>query len=372
MSWTMALGLIVENKKQVYHYMFAGLMFCLGSLQLVNGLWVSGKLGDYSWMIFWYMPFLAMTGPLFFFAFKSANNDSFRFRPIEYFHFAFSLITVLLLIPLARLDAATKLSFIMQIPSFSNDDIMFRLYSGLISAVILNIVGYMIYFIRECFFMLDIKLIREKKVSPHLITIVLICLPFYIIFYGSIMAIIIIENPLPFFFDLIRFLTALSFLLTLVIFIMEKKNIRFFKVLHTQLENRRYEISMTQNLDVSHVISRLRSLLDEEKIFCDEDISVGSLARELAIEPYQLSRIINENFNKNFKNFINEYRIEEAKKILLSEPDRTITSVAYAVGFNSTTVFYEWFSRIAGIPPKKFRHENRDLADVTTGAVISD
>jgi AraC-like DNA-binding protein len=230
----------------------------------------------------------------------------------------------------------------------------------------------MIYFIRECLFMLNIGLMREQEVSPYLLTIVLVCLPFYVILYGGVVAIIIIEDPLPILFGLIKSLTALSFFLTLVIFIMEKKSINFFKVLNTQIENRRYEISMTQKLDVSLIISRLKSLLDEEKIFCDEDLSLSSLARELAIEPYQLSRIVNENFNKNFKNFINEYRIEEAKKLLLAEKDRTITSVAYAVGFNSTTVFYEWFNRITGIAPKKFRNINSELAGVAAGAAVDD
>jgi AraC family transcriptional regulator of adaptative response / methylphosphotriester-DNA alkyltransferase methyltransferase len=52
---------------------------------------------------------------------------------------------------------------------------------------------------------------------------------------------------------------------------------------------------------------------------------------------------------------VSEYRIAEAKRILLADTDRTITSIAYAVGFNSTTVFYDWFNRITGEPPKKYQ-----------------
>jgi AraC-like DNA-binding protein len=369
MSWTIALGVILENEKQTYHYMFAGLMFCLGSLQILDGLLVAGKLIEYSALIFWYLPFMALLGPLFFFSFKSANNDSFRFRPIDYLHFAYGILIIPLLIPLTALDSSTKMSFIM----LASDEPLFRLYSGLLAAVILNIVGYQIYFIRECFFMLNLKLIREKKVSPYLITIMLINFPLEIIFFGSMIALSMIGHPRLLFFSVIQSLTALSFLLTLVIFIMEKKNINFFKILHIQIENRRYESSKVKNLDVLSLLSRIKSLMEDEKIFCDEDLSVNGLAMELAIEPYQLSQVINENFNKNFKNFINEYRIEEAKKILLSERDRTIISVAYAVGFNSTTVFYEWFNRITGVSPKKFRSQSKSQkpADVPLKAVIS-
>jgi AraC-like DNA-binding protein len=358
MSWTIALGLVLEDEKQTYHYLFSALMFCLGTLQILDGLLVSGKLPDYSSLIFWYLPFLAMVGPLFFFTFKSANNDSFRFRPVDYLHFTCGLITVPFLVPLVKLDAATKMSFIMQIPNFANEDPLFRLYSVLLMAVILNLVGYQIYFVRECIFMLDIKLIKEKKVSPYLMTIILFSFPLEIAFFGGMFAMSMVEHPRSLFFGVIQSLTALSSLLTLVIFIMEKKNINFFKLLHIQIENRRYETSKIKKLDVESLLSRIQSLMDNEKIFCDEDLSVNGLARELGIEPYQLSQIINENFNNNFNYFINTYRIEEAKKILLSERDRTIISVAYAVGFNSTTVFHGWFKRITGVSPKVFRNKS--------------
>jgi YesN/AraC family two-component response regulator len=140
---------------------------------------------------------------------------------------------------------------------------------------------------------------------------------------------------------------------------MEKKNINLFKMLHTQIENRRYEISKIKNLDVGLALSKIKLLMEDKKIFIDENISVNGLAQELFIEPYQLSQIINENYDKNFNYFINEYRIEEAKRMLIEDMKRTITSVAYAVGFNSTTVFYEWFNRITRVSPKKSRIDNK-------------
>lgn len=363
MSWTIALGLILEEEKQSYRYLFSALMFCLGSLQILDGLLVAGKLRVYSLLICGHLPFMALLGPLFFFSFKSANNESFHFRKIDYLHFTGGLITVLFLIPLSKLDADTKMSFIMQTPDFTNGDPMYRLYFGMAMAVVLNLLGYQVYFARECSSMLDIKLIREKKVSPYFITILLLSFSLEIIFFGSMIVMSIIKHP-SLFFGVIQSLTALSFLLTLAVFIMEKKNINFFKLLHTEIENSRYEISKIKNLDVEALISRIELLMDVEKIFRDDDLTVSGLAQKLSIEPYQLSQLINENFNNNFKYFINRYRIEEAKKILLAEMDRTITSVAYAVGFNSTTVFYEWFNRITGASPTVFRKKNHEPADL--------
>lgn len=359
MSWTIALGQILEDNNRIYNYLFAAVMFSLGTLQLLDGLLVAGRFKEYPVLIFGYLPILAVIGPLFFFTFKSANNDSFRFRKIDYFHFASGLITVLLLLPLMKLDTETKISFIMQIPNFASEDPLFLLYSGILLAVMLNLIGYEVYFVLECRFMLDIRLIKAKKVSPYLITVILVSFPLQIVMVGSMIVLGMMEHPRTLLFGVTQFLTALSFVLTLVIFIMEKKNINFFKLLHEEIENRRYEISRIRNLDVAHVLAKISSLMRDKKIFLDEDLTMNDLARELAVEPYQLSQIINENFNKNFNCFINEYRIEEAKKILLADADRTVTSVAYAVGFNSNTVFYDWFTRLTGVSPKKFRSNNR-------------
>lgn len=354
MSYTIALGLIFEKEKTTYHYLFAALMFCLGVLQISDGLIFEQRTDVYSALTFWYLPFLAWIGPLFYLSFKSANNDSFRLRPVDYLHFSCGIAIIPFLIPLVTMDTATKVAYIMRPPKFSGVDAMFRLYSGLLIAVIVNIVGYMIYFIRECFFMLDFRLIRERKVSPYLMIIMFIIFPLDIIFLLSILSINLVEGARSWYFPIIHALTVGSFFLTLVILIMEKRGINFFRVLHDQLETRRREVSRIRNVDVARVLSQIQSLMEDKKIFFDEDLTVNGLARELAIEPYQLSQIINERFKKNFNHFVNEYRIEEAKRILLEDADRTIISVAYAVGFNSTTVFYDWFSRITGETPKKY------------------
>lgn len=364
MSWTIAIGIMLENEKQTYHHMFAGLMFCLGVLQILDGLLVLEKVSNY-WisgfypLAFWHLPFLAWVGPLFFLTFKSANNDSFFLRPLDYLHFSGGMIIVPLIIPLVMMDAETKTFIIRTGLDLSGENIMFRYYSILLLAVICVIVCYMVYFIKESFFMLKIKVIKEKMVSPYIVTIILLVFPLQIIFFISMIAIIFMEDSQAYYYKIIQALTALSFFLTLGVFIMEKKNVNFFKMLHHQIEERRHEKSKMKNIDLAHVLSKITTLMEEQKIFFDEELSVNDMALELAIEPYQLSRIINENFNKNFNSFVNEYRIEEAKRMLLEDGDRTVISVAYAVGFNSTTVFYDWFNRLTGNSPKRFRSVNK-------------
>jgi YesN/AraC family two-component response regulator len=103
------------------------------------------------------------------------------------------------------------------------------------------------------------------------------------------------------------------------------------------------------------VLRKLDQMMAVDKVFCDEDLTLGSLADEIEISPYQLSQILNERLNKNFNTYINEYRIREAGMLLIDEPDRTITSISYAVGFNTLSSFYNSFSKIHNSSPATYR-----------------
>lgn len=104
---------------------------------------------------------------------------------------------------------------------------------------------------------------------------------------------------------------------------------------------------------------QLGNLLENEKIFRDETISLQSLAKKLSIPSYQLSQIINEKFHKNFYDLVNSYRIEEAKKRLLEygENKPTILEIAFEVGFNSKSAFNRAFKKYTKINPTGFKNK---------------
>ncbi len=106
-------------------------------------------------------------------------------------------------------------------------------------------------------------------------------------------------------------------------------------------------------------LNRLNYLVDNEKIYLDENISLQSLAEKLNIQPYQLSQLLNEKMNQGFSDFINSYRIEEAKKILTGPggAEKKNTTVAFDVGFNSMTAFYKAFKKFTGMTPNQYKKE---------------
>ncbi|MBN2769066.1 MAG: AraC family transcriptional regulator [Spirochaetes bacterium] len=116
-----------------------------------------------------------------------------------------------------------------------------------------------------------------------------------------------------------------------------------------------YERSLINGLNTVSLQSRLHDLMQEEKLFCDEDLTLKKTAMLLDISSHQLSELLNNVMNSNFRSFLNTYRINEAKLLLKNEPNRSITSIAYSTGFNSLSVFYHVFSKATGTTPKSYR-----------------
>ena len=108
---------------------------------------------------------------------------------------------------------------------------------------------------------------------------------------------------------------------------------------------------------VEEYIDKLLYLLEREKIYRDEGLTLKSLASKISIHPQTLSLIVNERFMKNFSDFINGYRIKEAKKRLMDSDEhyRSILEIAFDIGFNSKTSFNRVFKKYIKMTPSEFR-----------------
>ncbi|NLV69132.1 MAG: AraC family transcriptional regulator [Spirochaetes bacterium] len=142
---------------------------------------------------------------------------------------------------------------------------------------------------------------------------------------------------------------------TIYVYLVTQRNPDYHRLLRSETRKAHYEKSRITGLDVDLICNRLTELMRDEKVFADEDLSLRDLASELGISPHQLSQILNEKMKKNFNTFVNEYRVEEAMRILLDEPGRSILSVGIAVGFNSNTTFCTVFSKVTGQSPSTYR-----------------
>lgn len=105
---------------------------------------------------------------------------------------------------------------------------------------------------------------------------------------------------------------------------------------------------LTLKSDIAeNMLLRLLSYMKDFKPFLNEACSIQSISAQTGIPVYQLSNIINNKLKKSFPEFINEYRINNAKHILLSEKTETITieSIATECGFGSKSTFNRTFKK---------------------------
>jgi len=107
-------------------------------------------------------------------------------------------------------------------------------------------------------------------------------------------------------------------------------------------------------------VQRLLALMSNDKPYLDGDLTLQKLAKAVAISPHHLSQTINEQLNQSFLDFINAYRIEEAKRMLVDPAKKhySILAISEEVGFNSKSAFNTAFKKHVNMTPSEFRKVN--------------
>ncbi|MDJ0710369.1 MAG: helix-turn-helix domain-containing protein [Woeseiaceae bacterium] len=116
-----------------------------------------------------------------------------------------------------------------------------------------------------------------------------------------------------------------------------------------------YATSTLSGLDVNQLLRKLDRLMNEDKIYRDESLTLASVASLLDISPHQLSELINTRHKVGFPRFVRGFRIDEACKLLDEDPGTTILSISMDTGFQSQSSFYTAFREITGTSPGKYR-----------------
>lgn len=108
--------------------------------------------------------------------------------------------------------------------------------------------------------------------------------------------------------------------------------------------------------------TKLNDLMEQDRVYLDPSLTLPKLSTIMNCPVNHLSQVINAGFGMSFFDYLNSYRINEAKKMLVDPGDRppAILTVAFDVGFNSNSAFYSAFKRSCGQTPAQYRRENRN------------
>jgi AraC-like DNA-binding protein len=122
----------------------------------------------------------------------------------------------------------------------------------------------------------------------------------------------------------------------------------------------KYERSTLTPERAERYLKRLRELMESERPYADGELTVQKLAARLSIPAQHLSQLVNGRLNQSFTDFVNAYRVEEAKR-KLTDPrlkHYSILGIAEEVGFNSKSSFNAVFKKQTGMTPSEFRTMN--------------
>jgi AraC-like DNA-binding protein len=111
---------------------------------------------------------------------------------------------------------------------------------------------------------------------------------------------------------------------------------------------------------IKYHAQRLTEHMVLEKPFLQEDLTLPVLADECKLSNTHLSQIINQHFQVNFYDFVNQYRIEESKKMLVSSDydHLSLLGIAFDCGFKSKSSFNRYFKKYCRITPSEFKKNN--------------
>ncbi|WP_108926922.1 helix-turn-helix domain-containing protein [Leptospira johnsonii] len=110
-----------------------------------------------------------------------------------------------------------------------------------------------------------------------------------------------------------------------------------------------------------NLLQKLNSLLKDQKVFLQENLTILALAKRLNVPEKKVRRLINQGLGyRNFNEFLNHFRIKEAM-FILSDPDKNdfqVLRIAMDLGYGSLAPFNRAFKEIVGMTPSDFRKQN--------------
>lgn len=119
----------------------------------------------------------------------------------------------------------------------------------------------------------------------------------------------------------------------------------------------KYEKSSLPDQVAVEYLKKLEVKVQQDKIYRNSELRLNDLAESLEISRHHLSQVINDKLNQSFFDYINAYRVKEAKKLIIEAENRNMLEIAFAVGFNNKNSFNNAFKKNTGMNPTTYKKE---------------
>ncbi len=108
------------------------------------------------------------------------------------------------------------------------------------------------------------------------------------------------------------------------------------------------------------LLARIQNGMETQQLYLRQNLNIEEFARHIGIHFREVSTIINKHFDTNFFEFVNSYRVNRAKEMLVDPKfaDTTIFDILMESGFNSKSAFHRFFKRYTGMTAADFRKQH--------------
>ncbi len=297
------------------------------------------------------IPILFLLAPLFYFYCMKMTGKSYRKRWFYLLHFIPFVLSIAVLFPRFFQGAEAKLDYLFN---------LHRIIDCRINTVMLSFNAQMFIYL---FF--SSRLIRNyrdriKNLYSSIEKINLSWLSFFknillVVYSLHLLVGIAIVNQinLPFNFFILMILSGV------LIYGISFK-IMFNPQVYTAIQaeggaqQSRYSRSSLSPDIAGRMLDRLRAYMEDEKPYLEPELTLDNLAEELRVSRNHLSEAINRYTGMKFFDFVNSYRVEEARRLLMLDSCSVITA-AMQSGFNTKQTFNTAFKKHTGMTPSAFR-----------------
>ena len=113
----------------------------------------------------------------------------------------------------------------------------------------------------------------------------------------------------------------------------------------------------------AELMQRIHHLVVEEKQFLNSDLTVSALAKQIGTHRNNISACVNLIKGCNFTQYVNGYRIEYAKQLMLKNPDQKANAIGIDSGFANDTSFFRTFRALTGQTPGDWKKQQSSQAE---------
>lgn len=336
------------------------LSFCLN---LIDGfLLLSGVYFDYPSFALWASSMPLLYGPLLYLYARSVLYSDFAMRLLGFLHFLpFVLLTCLSIAGYNLQTGEEKMRMLRAVIDRTIPDYIY--VAGVV--IFLHFFGYMFFslrIIRQYQYAASNKFSDADRTNLFWMRSTFL---FFIVFMllGTVNGFAGASPGAKYYYLFLTILLTVFFLFMNKLMLKVLRVPGIFSILteeearETQSKTAKYTGSLIQEDEKNRITEKLIELMKNEKPYLDAELSLNQLAARLSVKPKILSQVINEKLGQNFFDFINTYRIEEAKRIFreTDDPKTTVLEVLYEVGFNSKSSFNTLFKKNTGLTPSEFK-----------------